>query len=315
MDISKAPWALVTVAITLSGCGGGVSGGAGPSLPPPTTRAVDPGSAVVLQVQDLGGMVLPWSVTARIPQASVYADGRVVHETNLVDTPVEQLPALPQVFQQSLTPAGLGALVKRARAAGVGDGADLGDPLIADVPTTRFALATDQGPVWSDAYALRASAGVEVPVGQPTPSPSLRVGSGHEDGTFTQEQADARYKLLDLSAALDDLPAALGADEVGEQVPYRPEALAVIIAPGSADPALEATPWPGPPLPGHDAKIGGTSCTVVRGKDLAPVLAAAGRALLKTPWTDGGQTWGLRFRPLLPDENSCQDLTPASPGP
>ena len=311
MNVSKASFALLAVTVVLTSCAGaGAGDGPAPSFPPPTERDVDPGSAVVLQVQELGGMVAPWSLLTRLQEPSVYADGRAIRQIDEFTTPVEQLPALPQVVQQDLTPAGLDALVQRARDAGVGDGADLGEPLVSDVTTTRFVLATDDGPVFSDAYALRFSANLEVPIGEPVPSPSISVGSGQGDGTFTQEQADARYKLLDLSAALDDLPAALGTEQVGEEVPYRFDALAVVMAPGSADSGLEALPWPGPALPGQDVEVGDASCTVVSGADLAPVLEAIDQARLQTPWTSGGRTWDLRFRPLLPDESSCEDLAP-----
>ena len=311
MDAVKGCSALLAIAVALTGCAGaGAGDGPAPSFPRPTERDVAPASKVVLQVQELGGMVASWALHTRLRGPSVYADGRVIREVDQFTTPVDQLPALPQVVQQDLTPAGLDALIQRARDAGVGDGADLGEPLVTDVTTTRFLLATDDGPVWSDAYALRFSANLEVPIGEPVPSPSISVGSGRGDGTLTQEQADARYELLDLSAALDDLPAALGDEEVGEEVPYRFDALAVVVAPGSADPSSEALPWPGPVLPGQDVEVGGASCTVVRGADLVPVLEAVSRARLQTPWTSGGRTYGLRFRPLLPDEDSCEDLVP-----
>ena len=311
MNGPKSCLALLAVAVALAGCAGaGAGDGPAPSFPPPTQAEVDPASAVVLQVQELGGMVAPWSLYTRLRGPSVYADGRVIREVDQFTTPVDQLPALPPVVQQHLTPAGLDALVQRARDAGVGDGADLGEPLVSDVTTTRFLLATDDGPVWSDAYALRSSAGLEVPIGEPVPSPSIAVGSGRGDVTLTQEQADARYRLLDLSAALDDLPAALGDEEVGEEVPYRFDALAVVVAPGSADPGVQALPWPGPALPSQDVEVDSASCTVVRGADLPPVLEAVSQARLHTPWTDGERTWNLRFRPLLPDETSCEDIAP-----
>ncbi len=315
MKISKASCSLAVIAVVLTGCAGAGGGAGPPSFSPPSTQGRDPGSTVVLQVQGLGEIAGHWSMLSRLPGPSVYADGRVVREIDQFATPVDQLPALPQVVQQKLTPTGLDALLQRARAAGVGDDADLGEPPIADAGTTRFVMATEDGPAWSDAYALRESAGQIVEVGQPVPSPSIPVGSGGNDGTFTREQADARYKLLELSTILDDLPAAVGASEVSEQVPYQPRALAVIVAPDSADPALPALAWPGPALLGQDVKVGGASCTVVHGADLDPVLDAAGRARLKTPWTDGGHTWGLRFRPLLPDENTCEDLAAVSPDP
>lgn len=315
MKTSRVLPALVIAVVVLAGCGLATGGGAAPSLPPPTEPPPGQGgSAVVLRVEQLGGMVGWETQFLGLPQASVYADGRVLREVEEGTVPVEELPALPQILQRTLTPAGLEDLVEQARSAGVGDGADLGEPLVTDVRTTRFLLATEKGPVWSDAYALTFSAGLDVAVGQDVPSPSISVGSGRDDGTFTQDQADARYELLDLAAALDDLSAALGADQVGAEVAYRPGALAVVATPVDADPSLAAVPWPGPALPGQDVKVGGASCTVVAGADLAPVLEAAAQARLRTPWTDRGRTWSLSFRPLLPDESGCQDLASAPSG-
>ena len=161
---------------------------------------------------------------------------------------------------------------------------------------------------------MRVSAGLSVPIGEPVPSPSIPVGSGRDDGTLTAEQAEARYQLLDLAAALDDLPAALGAEQVGDQEPYQPQALAVVATPTPTDQELgEPVAWPGPALPAQDAQTDTGSCTVVRGADLAPVLDAAGRAQRWTPWSEGGRTWYLDLRPLLPDETTCEDLTAALP--
>ena len=46
------------------------------------------------------------------------------------------------------------------------------------------------------------------------------------------------------------------------------------------------------------------------GDQAQAVLAAAGSANAATPWVtaDGGR-WSIAFRPLLPDESSCADLT------
>lgn len=253
----------LVLAMALVGCGGGAAGGA-PA--PSSEQEAGDGSAVLLRVEDSNAMVAPRNRLSFLPKASVYADGRVVQEVSPTLTSIDRDPALPALVQRTLTPVGLDALVERARAAGVGSGADLGDPPVMDAPTTHF--------------------------------------------TLTTEQAGARYRLLDLSAALDDLPAALGEQEVGPQEPYRPQALAVLSAPAPADePPGEPVPWLGPALPGRDGTGGGGSCTVVRGADLAPVLDAAGQARRWTPWTDDGRTWLLGFRPLLPDEDTCEHLT------
>lgn len=298
----------LVLAMALVGCGGGAAGGGAPA--PSSEQEAGDGSAVVLRVEDSNAMVAPRNRLNFLPKTSVYADGRVVQEVSPTLTSIDRDPALPALVQRTLTPAGLDALVERARAAEVGSGADLGDPPVMDAPTTHFTLTTERGTVSTDAYALGISAGQDGIIGEPVPSPSIPVGSGRDDGTLTAEQAGARYRLLDLTAALDDLAAALGEQEVGPQEAYRPQALAVLAAPAPADePPGEPVPWPGPALPVRDGTGGGGSCTVVRGADLAPVLDAAGQARRWTPWTDGGRTWLLAFRPLLPDEDTCEDLT------
>ena len=303
-------------ASVLAGCAslaGDASGGS--TLPPPalpsTAAPGDAGSAVVLRVEDLGGMTSSTTLVTRLPQVSVHADGRVVREIATYAASVDEEPALPRLVQRTVTPAGLDALVERARDAGVGDGTDLSYAPVTDNSTTRFLLVADDGPAWSDAYALNVSARLGVPIGEPAPSPSIPVGRGSVDSTFTQEQADARYRLLDLADALADLPAALGAGEVGEETPYVPEAVAVLAVPRDEQPAPDPIAWPGPALPGESMGDDGVPwCLVVRGGDVAPVLEAAGRALWSSPWTDGGTTWSVRFRPLLPDEHGCADLAP-----
>lgn len=306
--------AALAATVVLAGCALATGGGPAPSLAPPTLPpSSGEGSAVVVRIERLGGMVGWEQQYLSLPRASVYADGRVLAEVEATAPSIDQEPALPQILQRTLTPAGLEAVLARARAAGVGDGADLGQPGVTDVPTTRFVLATDDGPVWSDAYALSTSAGLDVPVGQAAPSPSIAVGRGDGDGTLTAAQAKARYKLLDLAAALVDLPAALGANQVGAQAPYAPQALAVLAVPTVEDPGAGAQvlAWPGPALPGRGVKVAGASCTVVGGADLALVLDAASQATRSTAWSQGGRTWTVFFRPLLPEENGCRDLAEA----
>ena len=67
--------------------------------------------------------------------------------------------------------------------------------------------------------------------------------------------------------------------------------------------------WPGPALPGEylnpNVKIG---CVAATGAELDRVLAAVDGANQNTPWTSGGNTYSITFRPLLPDETGCADL-------
>ena len=46
----------------------------------------------------------------------------------------------------------------------------------------------------------------------------------------------------------------------------------------------------------------------ITGTDAAAVLEAAASANMLTPWVSNGSRWQVNFRPLLPDETSCDDL-------
>jgi hypothetical protein len=46
----------------------------------------------------------------------------------------------------------------------------------------------------------------------------------------------------------------------------------------------------------------------VAGDDIATVLDPAKTANVVTPWTSDGRKWLVDFRPLLPEETSCDDL-------
>lgn len=57
---------------------------------------------------------------------------------------------------------------------------------------------------------------------------------------------------------------------------------------------------PGAPVPNRPA-----NCLTV---DAATVRPAIDQANAATPWRSAGTLWSVRFRPLLPDESSCDDL-------
>jgi hypothetical protein len=99
-------------------------------------------------------------------------------------------------------------------------------------------------------------------------------------------------------AILADLPVSSG-DEL-----YDPTELAVF----AADPAAgeegiepETRDWPLPELT--------RGCSVVSGPHLSSVLDAALQANQLTRWRSGGEVFGVTFRPLLPHEHACDDVT------
>jgi hypothetical protein len=248
---------------------------------------------VALRIDHTGGFLTPGDSIARLPIVTIYGDGRAIFQG-----PVPAIypgPALPNVQVINISAADVDKLVARAADAGVGTAEDLGQPPIADAPSTRFTVDTEGGPVTTEVYALSES------------------GTDTDSG-LSADQVAARTKLRELLTAVSDLPGTLGL-KAGSEQPYKPAALAAIatpyVAPDRATVGQEQpeVAWPGPALPGTPAGKGlETGCVTVSGADTAKVLAAADKANAATPWTSGGRKWTVNLRPLLPDETGCADL-------
>jgi hypothetical protein len=247
--------------------------------------------AIALRIDHTGGFVTPGDSVARLPIVTIYGDGRAI-----VQGPQPAIypgPALPNLQVIKISSADVDKLVERATTAGVGTARDLGQPQIADAPSTRFTVATAGGPATTEVYALSEAT---------------------DSGGLTTEQAAARAKLRDLLNAVSDLHGTLGIPAGSEQQ-YQPVALAAVASPYVApDPATigkgqPEVAWPGPALPGTPVGKGlDTGCVTVSGADTATVLAATDKANAATPWTSGGRKWTVIIRPLLPDEKDCDDL-------
>jgi hypothetical protein len=283
---------LLLALLLLTACaeGGGTGTGAAPSpAPVPETVSLpEAEDALVLQVEHTGGYVTPEMLAGRLPIASVYGDGRVITQG-----PVPAIypgSAWPNLQVQQADRATVQELADRALAAGIDETTELGRPPIADAPSTRFTLVTDDGAITREVYALQEGAGA---------------------GGLTAEQETARSELQDLFSELTDLPATLGPDDAAP-ASYEPTAVAVLARPWT-EPADELThpklPWPGPALPGEPIATGGT-CVTATGDQAQAVADAAREATTLTPWVGAdGVRWAITFRPLLPHESSCADLT------
>jgi len=291
MTVRRSLGAATAALALLSACARpGDGAGAAPdvSSPAPLTAPAT-ADGLVLRMTRQGGFVPVETVPGRVPEVSVYADGRVV-------TPGPQIqiypgPAVPNLEVTDIGAAAAAELVRRAEAAGVRTGADFGQPGVADAPDTRIDVITGGGPQSVTVPAL----------GQAAP----------DDPRLTPPQRDARAKLTTFTEELR----ALG--DRGEAKPYRPAAVAALAQPYSApDDGLPARPlpvaWPGPPLPGPALSPGvKLGCVTATGAEAAAVLAAAGEANQNTPWTSGAERFRVTFRPLLPDESGCADLRKA----
>jgi hypothetical protein len=228
---------------------------------------------------------------ASMPLVTVYGDGRVITQTPTAS--VSPRPALPNILNQTIDAADVARLATRALAAGVGSAPDFGRPLVMDAPYAEFTVLTDAGRRMSNVYALDAADNAR---------------------ELTPAQRAARQALRDLEDDLMDLPSTLGPDAVKTEQPYRAEMIAVLSLPftESALPAGVDQPeraWPGPTRLGGSAKMWGISCATITGRGLRSVLDAAMSAHESTTWVWDGQRWLVYFRPLLPDETSCDDLT------
>jgi hypothetical protein len=243
---------------------------------------------LVVRSESYGGFVPPNLTVGRLPEISVYADGRVISEG-----PVPAIypgPALPNLQVTTISQAKIQEIVRQGQAAGVRNGADFGRPNVADAPTTKITLGKQSVAV----EALQQS--------QP------------DDPMLTPAQRDARTKLAAYVKSLSELTLAGGS----ASQPYAPEAVAVLARPwqkptdGTQSPAKA---WPGPALPGTyvnpSFKIG---CVTVTGADKDTVLAAAKDATSITPWTSGKDKYLITFRPLLPDEKGCGVLMKGNRG-
>jgi len=297
-SLATAPAAAVALVLLMSGCAERSPGQAAiPTLDgmAPTVQLPDGDDALVLQVEHVGGFVTPETTVGRLPLVSVYADGRVFS-----DGPVAAIYpgfAWPNVQVSQADRATVQALVDAALAAGVAETGDLGTPGLADATSTRFTLTTATGTTVREVYALTEGQG--------------------ETGDLTEEQLAVRAELLQLYTELTDLPYTLPPQGTAP-ASYEPTAVAALVRPWVApegDPLLDplgdqpALAWPGPPLPGEPVGPDLT-CALATGEQAQAVRAAAYGANTLTPWsTPDGARWSVTFRPLLPAETSCADLT------
>jgi hypothetical protein len=280
--------AAVPLVVLLGACAqqtaaGSPTGSPGSTGTPESTTAKGPGANdLVLRTETYGGFVAPDMVLGRFPQLSVYGDGRVISEGPI--PAIYPGPALPNLQVSRITPEFLQSLVKDGLAAGVRNGADLGQPGVADAPTTRVTVVTAGGKQVVTINAL-------------SEAPS-------NDRRLTADQRDARTKIAAYVKKLNALPK--------NSTAYEPTSLVVFAAPWTKPangPVPPAKAWPGPALPGTDidsaTKAG---CVAVTGAQTSKVLAAAKSGNALTPWTTGSSKWRIVFRPLLPDESGCASV-------
>jgi len=296
------PAAVLLLVVALAGCAQRPVGAPPPTdaAPPPSAELPTDAGALVLRVEHVGGFVTPETTVGRIPGYSLYADGRLI--TNGPVAAIYPGFALPNLQVQHLGEAQVQDLADRALAAGVDETTDLGSPSVADMPSTRFTLTTADGTYVREVNALAEYVG---------------EGDASESG-LTEEQRAGRARLRELMTALFDVGQQLTPEGDLPVEPYVAESVAAILRPWTAPeeeivPGMgtDVVPWPGPALPGEQlGPLPDLTCVTASGDEAAAVLAAAGNATTLTAWdSPDGTRWSVAFRPLLPDESGCSDLT------
>lgn len=268
-----------------AGDGGGAGTPTTTTVPDPTTTAPTVPGGPVLQITTGGGFLPAELSFATFPVFTLYGDGRIV-----VPGPTTlEYPgaALPNLLTGSVSAGDVRAAVVAAKDAGVDDSPDLGQPPVADAPTTTFVLVEGGTTHRTEAYAL------DLDTGGPT-------------GLSAAQQA-ARRRLRELVATMTSELGAAATE------PYRAAAVSVLVRP-YAD--VERGGLPGEPAPGEadwplaDLATGGSEqfggrCVGLAGADAERALDAAAGARANTRWRSGGTTWALTFRPELPGVEPC----------
>ena len=264
------------------GIGGtGTTGGAGISHP---TADDD----LILRMETGGGFVAPSFTLKSVPTFSLYGDGRAITEGPIPE--IYPGPALPNLQVSRLTEPAIQAILQAASDAGLlGADASYPYPCIADAGTTTFTVVAEGATHTVSAYALGTDAG----------------------GACDHTDAEARAKLQGFASKLGDLESWLPAGSVGASQGYTPTELRVYVQPYQPDPQLQETPvdWPlSEPLATFgepNSNMTDSRCGVVSGDDFATLYPLAASANELTPWRSEGTSYGLIFRPLLPDEHTC----------
>lgn len=271
---------------------GACTGGSGPISHPSGS------DELVLRIETVGGFVPPSFLLGRVPDLSIFGDGRVIVLGPQIA--IFPGPALPNLVTFRLSEAGLQVLLENARAAGLlGPDAHYDYPFIADAPTTSFTVVADGRRHVISAYALSLGG-----LGEPQLDPEVRR---------------ARAALAAFQARAFDLRSWLAGEIVEPETAYDFRSIRQFVtAAGQPDEPGPDQPgdippnfieWPldvplavfGDPM----TNLEGTRCGVVTGGDLVTLLPALRDANDLTLWQSGSESYRLTLRPLLPDESGC----------
>jgi hypothetical protein len=272
---------LFVAALGLAACGSDSdSPAAGESLPPVAEGFEYPTGAddVVVEYAELGGFVPREFAFQQTPNVLVSGGGQVFGPGAQIE--IYPGPLLPAVQVQSITEAGIQAILEAADEAGLLQQVEYVQPTnVADAPTATVTINVNGETYVHEAYAL----GLTLP--------------GDSSGETTPE----RQALAGFIAELNDLVTLVGADQLGEQTIFDPtaygiEALVIDDLSGFGSDGLEPTviEWPA------DVTVrlaDASTCTVVPASEVGETLNSANQL---TFFDDAGVTYQVLAKPILP---------------
>ena len=279
--------ALVLIGLLLlAGCGSSTGGSGGGSSDTTTFAYPRGANDLVLSIASGGGLLAPQATFSQLPMVTVTGDGRVI--TTGPQIAVYPAPAMPNLRQQVLAPAGVQAVLNAAQDAGLlVPVTSFGRPPVADAPTTTFTVVVGAGRFVSEVYAL-----------------GMESGGTTED--LSNDDLRHRQQLIDFERKMTDLSAWLGT-EVGPDTTYTVTKLAALVREVPADwtdPSgvrPNTLDWPlGDLATAKDTGAG--KVVVIEGGDLDTLRPLLSQATQITLWRSGGATYQLTLRPVLPGE-------------
>jgi hypothetical protein len=257
-----------------------------PSTEPPVTEGSAPPSGegyvhptgadeIVIEYAEVGGFVPVEVAFQQLPSLLVAGDGQAF--TPGAQIAIFPAPMLPAVQVQSITEAGIQELLAAADEAGLLAEVDYDERMdVADATTARLTINVDGETYVHEAYAL----GIEPLEGEMSPE---------------------RQALADFIAELRDLPALVGADQLGETALYEPatygiQASAVDDLSAYGDGEIEPTvvDWP---AEAGVALADASECTIVEAAAVQTTFAEANQL---TFFDDAGTTYQVLVKPILP---------------
>lgn len=263
---------------------------------------------VIVKIEYTGGFVMPQTLLTRLPVFILFGNGCYVVQGPQIE--IYPAPALPNLQETCLNEEGVQEILARAEAAGLLDGdAEYDNDMIADAATTVFTVNAGGQTSVVSAYALE-------------------MDSGMDDPNMTEEQQEAREKLLTFMQDMSGVDFWIDPEMIVEEAhQYQIERMQIAVLPADSPSAPQIEDGLEPqvlewPLDSDLATFGAPiltdefTCDVVDGEDLKTLMPKLQEANQLTHWVSGAEgtpeagdedAYILFLRPLFPDEEPCAE--------